>query len=71
MTETITICTCDRCGYRISPEHRHAETVDLSVLAPPGSEGGQYDDLCPKCRRSISNLLDRVFLRTQTKEEQS
>ena len=61
--ERITICTCDRCGNRMSPDDRTDEH-DLDVGGALGRTiGGPFADLCDGCMKSVRNLLARVFLR--------
>ena len=61
--ERITICTCDRCGNRMSPDDR-TEEDDLDVGGALGRTiGGPFADLCGGCRKSVRNLLNRIYLR--------
>jgi len=69
-TKTITICHCDRCGRRIAGVDHRPDSLDLDVdfwgtQDPPG---GVYPDLCLRCIRTVSNLLDRVFLRKKPEQ---
>jgi hypothetical protein len=61
--ERITICTCDRCGNRMSPDDRTDEDdLDVGGAIAPVS-GGTFQDLCCGCRKSVRNLLNRIYLR--------
>jgi hypothetical protein len=61
--ETITICKCDRCGNRMSPDERTDEDdLDVGGAIAPAS-GGTFQDLCDGCRKSVRNLLNRIYLR--------
>lgn len=60
---------CDRCGKSIAEYEEHEAPVAASpilavrYLREEGVEGFDWDELCPKCRRRVDNLLDLILMR--------
>jgi len=69
--KTTTTRHCDRCDRltgNVSSPNPDADPPKEVVVSAMAGNGGEFQDLCSGCRRTVSNLLDRMFLRKKPEQ---